>query len=291
MLYSMTGYGRSEVALNNITIQLEVKSVNGKSLDISVRLPLQLKSLEIPMRKAAQDELKRGSVEVLVTYQENDENKPLKLNTALLEKFLKQLTEFSDKHQLDKSDILPALMGLPDVVASTIESWSEEDSEKIMNELHTAVEKVTNYRKTEGEKLEPALRKNIATIQNLSQEVDQYESERKESIKSRMRKNADEVASNVDIDNDRLEQEIFFYIEKIDISEEKQRLQSHLDYFLEILDKETDVKGKQLNFISQEIGRELNTLGAKSYNSQMQALVIQMKDELEQIKEQILNVL
>lgn len=287
----MTGYGRSQVLLSNITLRLEVKSVNGRGLDISVRLPTQLKHLEIPMRKIAQDELKRGSIELLITYIENDDSIPVELNLSLLEKYYSQLCAFTDSQNIPRTDILTALMGLPDIVSSTIESWSESDTQNIMSHLHTAIRDVSTYRLTEGAKLEPSLRKNISNIRTLSTEIDKYQDQRKEAIKNRLIKNAEEISANVEIDNNRLEQEIFFYIEKLDISEEKQRLRSHLDYFIEILDKEEDVKGKQLNFISQEIGRELNTLGAKSYNSNMQTLVIQMKDELEQIKEQILNVL
>ncbi len=291
MLYSMTGYGRSEVAIKNTSIQLEVKSVNSKNLDISVRLPLQLKVLEIPLRKSVQEKLKRGSVEIILTYQEESQTSMLKIDRALLDKYYTQIQDFSQEHQLDSTQILPALLALPEVVGTATEDWSDSDIDQILQSADQAIEKLTQYRLTEGNTLEPSLRTNIKQISDYSQELSQYETERVEAIKARLRKSAEELTGSIIVDNDRLEQEIFFYIEKIDISEEKQRLKSHLDFFLEILDKDEELKGKQLNFVNQEIGRELNTLGAKSYNSNMQTLVIKMKDELEQIKEQTLNVL
>ncbi len=291
MLYSMTGYGSSDVRLSNLEVQIEVKSVNGKNIDMSIRIPSQMKPIEMDMRNYIQDTLKRGSIDLLITVNENDAGKPVDLNIALLEKFLKSLKTFSDKHQLDDSQILPALVSLPDVVSSSLDTLDPSDAEELTAGLDRALDELTSYRAAEGTKIESTLRENIQQIKVLSADIDLYEDERKEVIKNRLRKNAEELSSTVELDKNRFEQELFYYIEKIDISEEKQRLQSHLDYFIEILDTDIDTKGKQLNFVSQEIGRELNTLGAKSYNNQMQVLVIQMKDELEKIKEQILNIL
>ncbi len=291
MIHSMTGYGSRDIRLHDFEVQIEVKSVNGKNIDMSLRIPSQMKSLEMTMRKKIQDSLKRGSVELLISVRENGAGKPVTLNIPLLEKFLSSLQEFTKKHRLDDSQLLPAILGLPDVVSSSLDTWDISDTTPIFDGLDEAIAQLIAYRTSEGANIEVSLSEYITQIRELSTRIDLYENERKEVIKNRMQKNAEELNATVDMDKNRFEQELFYYIEKIDISEEKQRLQSHLDYFEEILYNESDTKGKQLNFITQEIGRELNTLGAKSYNNDMQVIVIKMKDELEKIKEQILNVL
>lgn len=291
MLLSMTGFGKSVVETEHKKITVEIKSLNSKQLDMSLRLPSAYREVELEMRNRLARRIERGKVEAIVTVENISSEAPTQFNLPLLKAYKKSLEEIAEAIGAPQpADWLSLLMRLPDIMkAETPAEDGHDESDALIKAVDAATDALVEYRREEGRKLEEFFTKRIRQIESLLTEVPRYENERVSKIRSRIEDNLGKLGQ-VDIDLGRLEQEMIYYIEKLDINEEKQRLRQHLTYFMETLDGETG-QGKKLGFISQEMGREINTLGSKSNHAELQKIVVRMKDELEQIKEQVLNVL
>jgi uncharacterized protein (TIGR00255 family) len=290
MLQSMTGFGKASGTFSNKKITVEIKSLNSKNLDLFVRMPTIYRQNEIELRKLLGKRLDRGKVECNINVELIGDATSQKLNQKLISSYYQQLTAISDDLNLPKENLLATLVRMPDVFATESEELDEGEWNFIVSILDEAITEHITFRKAEGSLLSEEFSMRIANIQQAFDEVPVYEKSRVESIKARIENNLEEFVGISKIDKNRFEQELIYYLEKFDISEEKHRLGNHLTYFMETLNNPVS-QGKKLGFISQEIGREINTLGSKSYHAEMQKLVVGMKDELEKIKEQILNTL
>lgn len=291
MIQSMTGYGKTVVNYKGKKIHVEVKSLNGKSLDISTRIAPLYREKEMEIRQIIATELVRGKVDFSIWIEKENAVDATPINAALVEYYYKQISEISEKTGIPlPQDWFCSLLRLPDVLTKTeVEELSDEEWEAARAAIDEALRNLVSFRKQEGEALQKKFIEKLDNIANLLASIEPYEKSRVEKIRGRI---VDGLSSipEVDYDKNRLEQELIYYIEKLDISEEKQRLTNHLKYFRETMD-EGDAQGKKLGFIAQEMGREINTTGSKSNQAEMQNIVVMMKDELEQIKEQVLNAL
>ena len=290
MLQSMTGFGKASGTFSNKKITVEIKSLNSKNLDLFVRMPSIYRQNEIELRKVLGKRLDRGKVECNINVEVIGDTTSQKLNQKLIGSYYKQLIAISDELNLPKENLLATLVKMPDVFATESEELDPEEWGFIVSILDQAITEHIAFRTAEGNLLAEEFSMRIANIKQAFDEVPKYESIRVDGIKARIENNLEEFVGISKIDKNRFEQELIYYLEKFDISEEKHRLDNHLTYFIETLNKPVS-QGKKLGFISQEIGREINTLGSKSYHAEMQKLVVGMKDELEKIKEQILNTL
>jgi len=285
MIQSMTGYGKTIVQLPQKKVTLEIKSLNSKNLDLNVRIPSIYREKELDIRKLMSKELVRGKIELSIYIEVTGEETTTKINKEIVNNYIDQLLEIA---VVSPEKNLEIAMRLPDALKTEREELDEKEWKTIANGINDTVAKIVHYRKDEGKVLENDFKDRIQTIQQLSTKVVSLDEERLSYVRQRLQKAIDELKE--DIDQNRFEQEIIYYLEKLDITEEKVRLKNHLEYFLEELKGDTS-NGKKLGFISQEIGREINTMGSKSNFAPMQKIVVQMKDELEKIKEQLLNVL
>ena len=294
MLKSMTGYGRVTKILEDKKISCEIKSLNSKQIDINLKLPANYREYELEYRSLIAKHIVRGKVDVVVTIEEDSfKNRPL-INKSVIKAYYEQIKNISNDISIPEpcsDNWFRILLSMPDVYQTDTVSASNEDSAEILSVVKDSLSAFDKFRQQEGDTLEVFLKERIKRISLLLAEVDKYEKERVQRIKERILDELKQLNAKSDIiDQNRLEQEMIFYIEKLDISEEKSRLKCHLEYFVNTIDDEQN-QGKKLGFISQEIGREINTLGSKSNHSEIQKIVVMMKDELEQIKEQVLNVL
>ncbi len=291
MIYSMTGYGKSVVLFENKKICVEIRSLNGKAMDLSTRIAPQFKANEMEARSIVSAALERGKVDLSIWVEQNEKVEMPSINIAVMQGYIEQMRAASEATGISQPEnMFELLLRMPDVVSrKEVYEASPEEWEAVRNCLHAAIEDLLAFRKQEGEALAAKFRNNIANISSLLASVEPYEKERVEKIRARIKETLDKQLG-VDYDNNRFEQELIFYIEKLDVNEEKQRLSNHLEYFLSTMDGERG-QGKKLGFIAQEMGREINTLGSKSNHAEMQNIVVRMKDELEQIKEQVLNVM
>jgi uncharacterized protein (TIGR00255 family) len=287
----MTGYGRSERPVGDRTFLVEIRSLNGKQFETLVKLPQLLKPYEFEVRNALSERLQRGSIECTVTLKLNGASKPVLINTELAASYHRQLSGLCETLGMDASGILDALMRMPEVVAPNTDAMDATDWARFREVLDEAIGRVDMHRLDEGAALERDLRARIDNIRALQREVVAAEPRRRERIREQLRRTLEENLGAERYDANRMEQELLFYIEKMDISEEQVRLLNHCDYFLSILAEEGVSKGKKLSFVLQEIGREINTTGSKAYDADIQRTVVSMKDELEKAKEQVLNVL
>ncbi|MEY3187919.1 MAG: hypothetical protein RIT41_454 [Bacteroidota bacterium] len=291
MLYSMTGYGRAEATFKDKTILVEVKSLNGKQFDLRLNIPFMLKPYEVEIRNKLNESLLRGSVESTITIKSNGISKPVTVNKELAKSYYQPIVELADELGIPKENILSTLLKMPDVVSSSSEVLTEEEWKQIQDLLQEAIKALMQHRLEEGRSVEKDLLERVAAIEMHQADIEKFEPNRRVKIKEGLVKLLEQHVGPDKYDNNRLEQELIYYIEKIDISEEKVRLNNHCTYFKTVL-KETEAsKGKKLSFILQEMGREINTTGSKANDMEMQKSVILMKDELEKAKEQILNVL
>ena len=288
MIQSMTGYGKSKLEVGGKTFIAEIKSLNSKSLDASVRIPQELKELELPIRNKLSQSLNRGKVDLSLQIEKHDEENTAKINTQVVQNYLKQLQEFNLATDGNDNRLLQIAMALPNALSSEKNELEKEDSEAVYKVLDLALEQINTFRTDEGKVLKTDFELRIQNLTELLSEVKRIDPERIEHVKTRLRKGIEELKEK--IDDNRFEQELIYYIEKYDITEEKTRLDNHLSYFISALNS-SDSNGKKLNFICQEIGREINTIGSKANYAPIQRAVVQMKDELEKIKEQVLNVL
>jgi uncharacterized protein (TIGR00255 family) len=288
----MTGYGKGELELSNSSISIELKSLNSKQLDLSSRLPYAFSDKEIELRSIIAKQLERGKISVYINRENMIEANRQLINVPLAKQYYTQIQHIADELAPEKQeDILAMVMRIPEVVKQSKEEIEENDWNQIINLVHVALGQLDDFRMQEGAVLEQDFRMRIASILELLIQVEQFEPLRITKVKERIQQLLDSQIEEPKIDKNRLEQELIYYIEKLDITEEKVRLKKHCDYFIETLDESVISKGKKLGFILQEIGREINTLGSKSNDSDMQRIVVQMKDELEKLKEQSLNIL
>lgn len=291
MLKSMTGFGRAERNVGDKTFLVDIKSLNGKQFDLQLKMPAFLKPFEFDIRKILSDRLGRGTVDCTINLKETGNAKPVTINTDLAKAYYKPLQELSRELGLDTSGIISTLIKLPEVITPTSETLTDAEWESFTAIIDEAVDNLNYHRSEEGKSLEKDLQQRIENILSQQDEVTKLEPLRKQKIRDGLTRVLQENVGKENYDSNRLEQELIYYIEKIDISEEQVRLKNHCEYFKTVLGEEGDFKGKKLSFILQEIGREINTTGAKAYDATMQKAVVMMKDELEKAKEQILNVL
>jgi uncharacterized protein (TIGR00255 family) len=291
MLKSMTGFGRAEQAVGDKTFQVDVKSLNGKQFELQLKLPGFLRPFEFPIRKILSEKLGRGSLDCTISLKQTGNAKPVSINTDLAKAYYRALADLSNELQLDPSNILSTLVKLPEVITPTSDTLTDEEWEQFEKVILAAIEDLNAHRLNEGASLEEDLTLRIDNILRHQEEVVKLEPLRQVKIRDGIKKLLEEQVGKENYDGNRLEQELIYYIEKIDISEEQVRLKNHCDYFKTILREREDSKGKKLSFILQEIGREINTTGSKAYDSTIQQCVVLMKDELEKAKEQVLNVL
>ena len=281
----MTGYGKTVLQLPTKKISIELKSLNSKNLDVNARMPSAYRAKELDIRKLIAKHLVRGKVDFSFYVEITGEDTSSKINKTVVQEYIKQLKEVVDG---DSTELLKMAIRLPDAVTTERDDIDEEEWSSIENGINEAITKIVNYRKDEGAILKADFTNRISTLRDLLNQVIQMDPDRIDGVRARLEKGIADIKEKVD--ENRFEQELVYYIEKFDITEEKVRLDNHLDYFIKALNS-NDSNGKKLGFITQEIGREINTIGSKSNYAPMQKLVVQMKDELEKIKEQLLNVL
>lgn len=290
MIQSMTGFGKTTTELPNKKVTIEIKSLNSKQLDLFTRIPSVYREKEMEIRSLLLKSLERGKVDFSIYVENIGVENNNKINTNAFAAYKKQIEEVSEQLQIEKpDDWFRLLLKLPEVIRTEISELDENEWESIRKAIEETIKRLTEFRMQEGKMLDELFREKVKNIAELLEQVEGYESERIEKIKSRLLDNLAKIPA-VEYDKNRLEQELIYYIEKLDVSEEKNRLANHMKYYLETLDSGHG-QGKKLGFITQEMGREINTLGSKSNHPEMQQIVIRMKDELEQMKEQILNVL
>ena len=284
----MTGYGKASGSFQGKKIVVEIRSLNSKSLDLNMRSIPLYREIELENRSIVAELLDRGKVELSISLENSGDTKNYVINRDLAQAYYKDIKETAELLGEPTDDILSLVMRMPEIYSNDKEALSDEESTFVQSLVREACNHLNEFRKQEGDQLRKDFENNIQRIDELLAEVPKYETARIEAVRERMKTGLEKI-TNISIDLNRLEQEIIFYIEKMDVSEEKMRLSNHLNYFLETMN--IPLCGKKLGFITQEIGREINTLGSKSYHVEMQKLVVEMKDHLEKIKEQVLNTL
>jgi uncharacterized protein (TIGR00255 family) len=291
MLKSMTGFGRAEQTVNDKTFLVEIKSLNGKQFETYLKIPPLLKSYEFDVRNMLQESLLRGNVDCLITIKQNGSTKPVIINTDLIKSYYHQIEALAGELHIDTNSVLSALLRLPEVVTPANEVLPEEDWKELKKVIEQALKELNYHRTDEGKSIEKELLLRIKNINAQEEEILKLEPVRKERMKEELVRLLEENVGAENYDANRLEQELIYYVEKIDLREEQVRLANHCEYFKTILQDKEESKGKKLSFVLQEIGREINTTGSKAYDADIQKCVVLMKDELEKLKEQILNVL
>ncbi|WP_229326593.1 YicC/YloC family endoribonuclease [Flavobacterium ammonificans] len=286
MIQSMTGFGKATLQLPTKKITVEVKSLNSKGLDLNVRMPSLYREMELGLRNQIALKLERGKVDFSIFIESTAEQTSTKVNVPIVKGYMEQLRAVYA--EADEVELMKMAIRMPDTMKIEREEINENDWAQITTAIDEAIQNILNFRKDEGQSLEKEFQLRIANIRQYMNEALALDHERVQTIKDRLHNAITEL--KVAVDENRFEQELIYYLEKLDITEEKVRLTNHLDYFLETI-KGTEANGRKLGFITQEMGREINTMGSKSNHAQMQKLVVQMKDELEKIKEQVLNVL
>ena len=285
MMMSMTGYGKKETQFEDKRISIEIRALNSKSADINLRTPSYIRELDTKIRKRLSIEMNRGKIDLNIHIEFNGQNVPNKINTSVINSYIDQLESIGDS---TISERLAIAMRLPDTLKSDREILSEKEKNLIFKLLDSVIEDIKSYRLDEGTELEKDMLLRIDLIENHLEAIKKIDPDRNDKIEMKLRDSLENL--KIEVDANRFEQELIFYLEKFDITEEKVRLKNHLDYYRKIMKSDVPV-GKKLGFISQEIGREINTIGSKANHAELQKIVVQMKDELEKIKEQLLNIL
>ena len=291
MLLSMTGYGRAKLSYREKVISVEIRSLNSKYTDLRIKYPQNYREKEVELRKMVSNYAQRGKIDITIEVKSEQGDEAFGLNKALFRKYFQELDGMASELGLPKGDMMQAILRIPNVISTDGDMIDEAEWKTLMDTMNAALKNFGQYREDEGKAMENDLRGRITNILELLGQLDPHEAERVTRLRQRLNQNLEEYLGKEKIDENRFEQEILFYLEKIDITEEKVRLDQHCKYFLEQLDKKVPSKGRKLNFISQEMGREINTMGAKAYSANIQRLVVGMKDELEKIKEQVANSL
>ncbi len=291
MIISMTGYGKSICQLNDKTITVEIRTLNSKNMDLNLKTPNMLRERDNAIRNILNNKLERGKTEIIISLSGSEIHSNTTINKKLFAYYYNELKDLASHLQTEITDtIIPAILRLPDVLQSVEDEIAPEEWKNIEKAIMEAIEQVINYRKSEGEHLQKDIVERTIMIHDLLKKIEPFENNRIQNIRDRITRSLKDLAGKVQADENRFEQEVIFYLEKLDITEEKVRLQKHLDYFHETIESQ-QAGGKKLSFISQEIGREINTIGSKANDADIQRIVVQMKDELEKIKEQLMNVL
>ena len=286
MIQSMTGFGKATLQLPNKKITVEIKSLNSKGLDLNTRMPSVFREMELGLRNQLSQRLERGKIDFSLYIEATGEETSSKINVPIVRGYINQMKAVIPN--ADETELMKMAVRMPDALKTERDEIDENEWKKIQTVIDDALENIAQFRKDEGVSLEKEFLHRIANIMTLMNNAVAYDAERVETVKTRLRTALDELKENVD--ESRFEQELIFYLEKYDITEEKVRLENHLNYFIETI-AGTEANGRKLGFITQEMGREINTMGSKSNHTEMQKLVVMMKDELEKIKEQVLNVL
>ncbi len=289
MIQSMTGYGKAELNLTNANFTIEVRSLNSKQIDANVKMSSIYRDKEIELRKLLSEKLKRGKIELSIWRESSESNAKYTLNTELIKEYFSQIEGITNDLNLNSKDIMPSLLKMPEVLVKGEEKADDNEWDEIAKGVDTAIANILQFRLDEGKKLEEDITERINKLSTLLVEVAPFAKARIEKVKQSLAEKLAEIDTK-NIDENRFEQELIYYLEKQDITEEQVRLDAHLNYFIETM-KTDSPNGKKLGFIGQEIGREINTIGSKSSDAGMQKIVVQMKDELEKIKEQLLNIL
>lgn len=291
MLYSMTGYGRSEQTIGDKIALIEIRSLNGKQFDLRMQVPAMLKPYEFDIRSMLSEQLERGSVECIFTIKQNGVARVVGINTELVKAYYQSALDIANELNADTKDLFATILKMPDVMTNANELLAEEEWLQMKEVLQAAINNLHLHRQNEGKSIKEDLLLRLSNIETQSAAIVLLEPNRRQRIKENLEKLLEEKVGKDNYDTNRLEQELIYYIEKIDISEEQVRLKNHISYFKSLLLDKEKSKGKRLSFLLQEFGREINTTGSKAYDSQIQQCVVLMKDELEKAKEQILNVL
>jgi uncharacterized protein (TIGR00255 family) len=291
MIVSMTGFGKSAINIDDKIIKIEIRSLNSKSLDLTIKIPAILRERENNIRTMIANRLERGKIELIITLESSLGQVTQSLNVALLKHYFTEIKKVADELNIEISnDFLPDLLRIPDIMKPKTEDAEEIDWVALEKAVNEAISQVESFRKSEGKYLYEDISARENSIRDLLQTIEPYERMRIQNIREKISKSLQMISEDIKVDQNRFEQEVIFYLEKLDITEEKVRLQKHLDYFDETLCC-SESGGKKLGFITQEIGREINTIGSKANDAAIQQIVVQMKDELEKIKEQLMNVL
>lgn len=291
MLLSMTGFGKAAHNFRDKTITIEIRSLNSKMTDIRFKMPYNYRDRELDLRKILADRAERGKMDVSVNVRSATGDEAFTFNRPLFKFYFHQLQDLQKELGIAEGDIIQSIMRIPAITGTEDTSVDDEEWAEVKQIFEEALNDFTSFRMSEGGAMEHDLRFRISNIMLFLQQIEPYEKERIVKMRQRMRQNLEEFLGRENVDENRYEQEVLFYLEKIDITEEKVRLEQHCRYFMEQLDSDSStLKGRTLNFISQEVGREINTLGAKAYSADIQHLVVQMKDELEKVKELVANL-
>ena len=285
MIMSMTGFGKTEAQWEDKSLSIEIRSLNSKSADINLRTPSYLREIDTEIRKRIAKKLHRGKIDLNIFIEFNGKNVPTAINSSVVKEYMAQLKQIEENNEIDH---LAIAMRLPDTLSSERNTLQEDEKKVVFNLLDDAIKNIETYRLDEGKVLEKDFLLRLDLIETYLEDAIEIDPERSKKIEVKLRASLEEL--KIEIDSNRFEQELIFYLEKFDITEEKVRLQNHLDYFKKVLENDFP-NGKKLGFVAQEIGREINTIGSKANHSELQKIVVQMKDELEKIKEQLLNVL
>jgi uncharacterized protein (TIGR00255 family) len=288
----MTGYACTIAQLQHKTITIELKTFNSKGIDISFKAPVEFRNQEIAIKNILAEKIIRGKTELIISLEYDADLLPVQINKTLLNAYIKELSQIAEENAITQPDLLSVAIRIPYVLDSNKEILSDDEWESLKNHLSKTIDDLFVFRKKEGEKLQADILQRIKLIKEYAQQVMMLDPPRKEKLRTRLREQIISSLTNASQFNaDRFEQEMIYYLEKIDITEELVRLKTHCDYFIEIVDEPSPEKGKKLGFVAQEIGREINTIGSKASDAAMQKIVVMMKDELEKIKEQLNNIL
>lgn len=292
MLVSMTGYGKAERVFGNKKIVVEVRSLNSKQLDLNLRLPAIYRELEMEIRTKAAKELERGKVDMTISIEETAESQAIPINDSVFMAYYRQLSDIASKNSIsfNPAEVVPAILRLPEVIRAQKEEIAPEELDAVLQACAEALNALIQFRMQEGAILEKDLLSRVNLILDYLQRVEPFEKQRIQDVRKRISDSLKQIDANIKVDDNRFEQEVIYYLEKLDITEEKVRLRQHCSYFTETVNQPESV-GRKLGFIAQEMGREINTLGSKANNAEIQKIVVMMKDELEKIKEQSLNIL
>ena len=290
MTHSMTGYGKSEVTIGHLHVNIEIRSLNSKFLDLTLKIPTVFKEIDSSLRSLIKNELKRGKIELAINYEKINSNSKITINKEQLKNYYKQLKNISTEldNQNDE-DFMGYALKLPEVILHQKETVDKQSNEILINAVKEACDDLNSFRKKEGASLQKELLNYVNSILDNLTKIDPFEKERLPKVKEKLLRSIEKLNLKSQIDEKRLEQELIYYAEKLDLTEEKVRLKEHCSHFMETLREMNS--GKKLGFISQEMGREINTLGSKANKLSIQKIVVEMKDELEKIKEQVLNIL
>lgn len=290
MTHSMTGFGKSEVTIGHLHVNIEIRSLNSKFLDLTLKIPTVFKEIDSSLRSIIKNELNRGKIELAIHYEKINSNSKIKINKEQLKNYYNQLKEISGElNNQNNEDFMGYALKLPEVIQHQKETVDKQSNEILINAVKEACKALKSFREKEGKSLQKELLNYVNSIQDNLAKINPFEKERLPKIKQKLLRSIEELNLKSQIDEKRLEQELIYYAEKLDLTEEKVRLKEHCIHFMETL-KEIN-SGKKLGFITQEMGREINTLGSKAHHLSIQKIVVEMKDELEKIKEQVLNIL